>query len=79
MHCSDEFVKKDFLYVYDYFFKGYVVNFFEWFTDCKEGILDIVIPTRFNLQSLPLELLQLDIIKKIGSSLGKLIGLDYSF
>ena len=37
-------LKKNFLYVYD-FFRGYAVKFFKWFPNCKEDKLNFLIPT----------------------------------
>ena len=71
-------MKKEFLQLDECFFKGYVIKFFEWFPNCKEEKLNFFIPTWVTLQSVPPELMHLKIIKRIGSSIGKLIGIDAS-
>ena len=79
LHCEEESIKKALTSVSDCFFNGHTVKFIDWFHDFRLEKLDCMIPKWFILPSLPLELLQIDIIKSIGSIVGKVLGIDSSF
>ena len=59
-------------------FKGHVIKKIYWILNGREDNLALSIPTWFVINSIPLELNQIGIIKTIGWSLGDLIGLDVS-
>lgn len=79
LNCLDELVKKEFANVSKCFFNGHIVKFVEWFPNFKLQDLDLKCPIWFNIQSLLLELNQIEILKSIGSACGEFIGINASF
>ena len=79
MLCCDGEVKKEFLRVSYYLFKGHVIKFFDWILNYGEDNLDLIIPTWFVINSFLPELNLIGIIRRIGRSVGDLIGLDATF
>lgn len=79
IHCNEECVTKDLLYVSVFYYKGYVVKLFEWIPDCNENQLDFPLATWITIPSLPLELLHVEIIRNFGFFIGDLIGIDSSY
>ena len=77
--CKNTDIKTELLKNPDCFFNGFVIKFFDWLPNCCEENLDFRIPIWFSINPLPPELKDIRIIKKIGKSLGKLIGMDNSF
>lgn len=72
-------MKKEFLRVSDCLFKGHAIKFFDWIPNFREDNLDLTIPTWFVINSFPPKLHQIGIIRRIGRTIGELIGLDVSF
>ena len=56
-----------------------MLYFFYWIPNCNEGNLQFKIPTKFVVKLLPPELKHMNILKRIGKSLGKLIVLDLAY
>lgn len=80
IHYCDEIIKKEFLRVSNYMFRGHAVHFFDWIPNCCINNLDFSTQaTWFEVKSLPPELNQINILKRIGRSLGDFIGLDFSY
>lgn len=72
-------VKTEFLDNPVYFFNGHAIKFFDWKPNCCEENLDFSIPSWFSINPIPPELKDINIIKKIGKSMGSLIGMDNSY
>ena len=79
LNCEEESVKREFILVFECFFKGHCFKFLEWSPNFHLEKVDCMIPSWFIMPSLPPELCQIDIIKSIGSALGEFRGIDASF
>ena len=79
LRCYDELVKKDFINITECMFKGHVVQFLDWIPNCNESNLDLAMPTWYVVHSLPPELKNINILKKMGRSIGNLIGMDLAY
>lgn len=79
LSCGSSNLKKELLNFFECFYKGHALGFFDWIPNCKEDNIDISISSWFMLESFPPELNLLSIIKRIGRSIGNLIGVDATF
>ena len=79
LNCIDESVKNEFVNVSECFFNGHIVKFIKWCPNFRLEDLDFNCPIWFNIQSLPPELNQIEILKSIGADIGDFIGIDASF
>lgn len=77
LYCQNIGIRNNFLYTQYCFFKGYPIKFFKWEPNFSEdGISNAKIPIWISIKSVSPELNNLEILKKIGSSIGDLIGIE---
>ena len=79
LSCGSSNLKKELLKISECFYKGHAIGFFDWIPNCREDNIDITVSSWFILKSFPPELNLLNIIRRIGRSIGNLIGVDATF